>query len=267
MAPTTQTITPIRLLVSAEWLADRIREPTLKVVDVRLPEGYAHGHIPGAINLPLPVLQVFHDGTPEMLAGQTEFETRLGERGIRETDTIVLYDEMWGMPAARVLWSLERYGHQDAYILDGGLDRWKAEGRPLTTNSPPSTPATYRARPANDCEASHDWLRNHVNDPDIVVVDTRTPNEYRQGHVPGAINWDWMNAIPDHSASTLRPDDELRAELESLGVTPDKEIVVYCRSGTRSAHTYFTLRHLGFPGVRNYDGSWLAWSIKERYRE
>lgn len=267
MVPTTQTITKPKLLVSPEWLAGRIGQPTVKVVDVRSPDVYADGHIPGAVNLSLPTLQTFRDGTPEMLVGQPEFEARVGQLGVRETDTVVLYDEMWGMPAARVLWALERYGHEDAHILNGGLDRWKAEGRPLTANSPAPSPTTYHATPVNEREASHDWLRTHLNDPAIVVVDTRTPNEYRQGHVPGAINWDWMNAVPVDSHATLRPDDELRAELEALGVTPDKEIVVYCRSGARSSHTYLTLRHLRYPRVRNYDGSWLAWSVKEVHRE
>jgi len=255
------------LLVSSEWLADHIHEPSVKAVDVRLAEAYASGHIPGAVSLPLPVLRTYRDGTPEMLVGQSEFEARMGHLGIRETDTVVLYDEMWGLPAARVLWALERYGHEEVYILDGGLDRWKAEGRRVVTNSSAITPATYHATPVNEREAPHDWLRTHLDDPDLVVIDTRTPNEYHQGHVPGAINWDWMNAVPDDIHLTLRPDDELRAELEALGVTPDREIVVYCRSGVRSAHLYFTLRDLGYPRVRNYDGSWLAWSAREEHRE
>ncbi|MFQ5858052.1 MAG: sulfurtransferase, partial [Anaerolineae bacterium] len=263
MAPTTHRSTQSKLLVSPEWLADHIGQPAIKVVDVRSPEAYADGHIPGAVNLPLPGLQTFRDGTPEMLVELPEFEARLGQVGIRETDTVILYDHMWGMPAARVLWALERYGHEDARILDGGIDQWEADGRPLTRNTPALSPTTYHARPVDVGEASHDWLRAHLNDPDILVVDTRTPNEYQQGHIPGAINWDWMNAVPFNSPSALRPDGELRAELEALGVTPDKEIVAYCRSGARSAHLYFALRHLGYPRVRNYDGSWLAWSAKE----
>lgn len=267
MPVTTQTMTQPKLLISPEWLADRLSQPGVKVIDVRSTDAYANGHIPGAISLPLPALQASREGVPEMLVGQPEFEARMGERGIRETDTAVLYDETWGMPAARVFWALERYGHKDARLLDGGLDRWQAAGWPVTTNPPSPSPASYRGLPVDEREAAHDWLRAHLDDPNSVIVDTRTPKEYNQGHVPGAINWDWMNAVPVDSQSTLRPDGELRAELEALGVTPDKEIVVYCRSGARSSHLYFTLRHLGYPRVRNYDGSWLAWSAKEVQHE
>jgi thiosulfate/3-mercaptopyruvate sulfurtransferase len=255
------------LLMATDWLADNITQPATKVVDTRLPEAYAEGHIPHALNLPLPALQTVREGVPEMLVDSDELEARLGQMGIRETDTVVLYDSMWGLPSARVFWALECLGHARLYILDGGLDRWQQEGRSLAHNAPPTTPVTYRAQPVDAAEASHAWLRDRLNHPDLVVVDTRTPTEYAAGHLPGAVNWDWMNAVPPGSSSVVRPAEELRPELEALGITPDREVVVYCRSGARSAHTYFTLRYLGYPRVRNYDGSWLAWSLKEGDRE
>ncbi|MFQ5594855.1 MAG: sulfurtransferase [Anaerolineae bacterium] len=267
MVTTTRDGAQPKILVASEWLDEHAGHPAVKIVDVRSAEAYAEGHIPGAISLPLATLQTFRDGTPEMLVQQPEFEAHVGQLGIHATDTVVLYDNMWAMPAARVLWALERYGHQDARILDGGIDGWEAEGRPLTTNPPALSPANYHAAPADQRVASHDWLVAHLDDPHIVIVDTRTPQEYHQGHVPGAINWDWMNAVPDNSPAALRPAAELRSELVALGVTPDKEIVAYCRSGARSSHFYFALRHLGYPRVRNYDGSWLAWSVKETCRE
>lgn len=258
-----QTRTIPKFLASTAWLAENSSQPAIKLVDVRFPEIYADGHLPGALNLPLPALATTRDGVPEMLLDQAAFEARLGELGIQETDTVVLYDGMWGLPAARALWALERFGHEDVRILEGGFDRWKTEGRPLTTNSPAPSPTRYRATLSDQRVATHTWLREHLADPDVLIVDTRTPKEYAQGHVPGAVNWDWANALPADNASALRPAGELHTELESLGVTPEKEIVVYCRSGARSAHTYFTLRHLGYPKIRNYDGSWLAWSLKE----
>lgn len=258
-----RVVTQSKLIVSPEWLAERISQSSVTVIDVRSPDIYAGGHIPHALNLPYAALQTFRDGVPEMLVDPSAFEAQMGQLGIRETDTVVLYDDMWGMPAARGLWALERYGHEDVRLLDGGLGRWKGEGRPLVINTPAPSPTVYRATPVDEREVSHEWLRTHLDDPDIVIVDTRSPNEYRQGHMPGAVNWDWMNAVPTDSRSTLRPDDELRAELEAIGITPDKDVVAYCRSGARSAHVYLTLRHLGYPRVRNYDGSWLAWSLKE----
>ena len=267
MVLSVNTTTQSRLLISTEWLATHIDQRDVKVVDVRLPDVYADGHLPEAVNLPLPALATVRDGVPEMLIKQAEFEARLGAPGICETDTLVLYDGMWGLPAARALWALERYGHRSVHILDGGFDRWKAVGRPLTTNSPAPAPTAYRATSIDDRLATHDWLVAHLDDPDVVVVDTRSPKEYNDGHVPSAVNWDWMLSVPGDNSSPVRPADELRPELTALGITPDKEIVVYCRSGARSAHTYFTLRGLGYPRVRNYDGSWLAWSAKEAQNE
>ena len=95
--------------------------------------------------------------------------------------------------------------------------------------------------------------------PDLLLLDTRSRSEYAQGHLPGAICWDWMNGVPLQGWETMRPATELRTELELLGITPDKEIVTYCRSGARAAHTYLLLRNLGYPRVRLYDGSWLEW--------
>lgn len=263
MVLTVKTTPQSRLLVSADWLATHSSQPDVKLVDVRSPNIYTDSHLPNALNLPLPALATVRDGVPEMLIDQPAFENRLGQLGLRETDTIVLYDGMWGLPAARALWALERYGHKSVHVLDGGFDAWQVEGRPLTNNSSATTARTiYHATPIDDRVATHDWLVAHLNDPDIVVVDTRTPNEYRAGHVPGAVNWDWMMSVPAGNSSPIRPPAELRTELASRGITPDREIVVYCRSGARSSHTYFTLRYLGYPRVRNYDGSWLAWSAK-----
>lgn len=251
------------LLVSEQWLADNIDRPTIKVVDTRLPDAYATGHIPGASSLPLSALQTVRDGIPEMLLGSDELAAQLGRIGIQEMHTVVLYDGMWGLPSARVFWALECLGHRSVHILDGGIDRWQQEGGPLTREASHAESVTYRGRRVERPEATHGWLLNRLGDADLVVVDTRTAKEYAGGHVPGAVNWDWMNAVPEDSQCVLRPKDELRAELEALGITPDREIVVYCRSGARSAHTYFTLRFLGYSRVRNYDGSWLAWSLKE----
>ncbi len=255
------------MLVSPDWLAQHLDHSTIKVVDVRSPEAYAEGHIPGAVHLPMSALQTFRDGTPEMLVEQSAFEKQVGQVGIHEHDTLVFYDDMWGMLAARVLWSFERYGYQAVYLLDGGWDRWVEEGRPTTQEATRLPPTIYHATPVDERDAPHEWVRAHLDAPDVLLLDARSPNEYAHGHVPGAVNWEWMRALLAGSAASWRPAEEIRAELEALGITPDKEIVAYCQSGVRSAHVYFTLRNLGYPRVRNYDGSWLAWSLKEVHHE
>ncbi|MDX1687056.1 MAG: rhodanese-like domain-containing protein, partial [Candidatus Promineifilaceae bacterium] len=117
--------------------------------------------------------------------------------------------------------------------------------------------------PAGEHLATQEWVQEHLQDTGVALVDTRTPNEFGAGHLPGAVCWDWFNGVPVGSWDTVRPASELQAELSGLGVTPEKEIVTYCRTGARAAHTYLLLRHLGFPHVRLYDGSWVEWIQKD----
>jgi thiosulfate/3-mercaptopyruvate sulfurtransferase len=186
----------------------------------------------------------------------------MGELGINEDMAVVLYDSNWGMPAARVLWALAYYGHSNAAVLNGGWDRWQEEGRPTSRAIQPPAPTRFIPHPNPTYLAELAWLQAHLDDPNVALIDTRTPNEYAAGHLPNAISWDWMNGVPVEGWDTVRPAGELAAELAALGITPDKEIVTYCRSGARAAHTHLLLRNLGYPRVRNYDGSWLEWSAR-----
>jgi thiosulfate/3-mercaptopyruvate sulfurtransferase len=250
------------LIVSTDWLAAHLDAADLRLVDVRSANEYAEGHLPGAVQLDLGALAQEEDGVPGMLIDPAAYAAVMGQLGIDADSAVVLYDSNWGMPAARVLWTLHRFGHHKTALLDGGWDRWQEEARPATTN--PHVPQATRFAPHPDDSrlAELSWVQAHLDDPDVVLVDTRTPGEYAQGHLPGALNWDWMNGVPVGRWDTLRPVAELYSELAALGITPDKEIVTYCRSGARASHTYLLLRHLGYPRVRNYDGSWLEWSAR-----
>lgn len=264
--PSNPISTPIStlpgLLVTPDWLADRLDANDLRLVDVRGADDYAEGHLPGALRLDLAALAYEADGVPGMLIGPAAYAAVMNQLGIDAGTSAVLYDSNWGMPAARVLWTLQRYGHDRAALLDGGWDRWLEEGRPITTRPLGPQAAHFEPRPAAATLATLDWVQGHLDDPNVVLVDTRTPAEFAAGRLPGALNWDWMNGLPAQGWNTLRPTAELVAELTALGITPDKEIVTYCRSGARASHTYLLLRHLGYPRVRNYDGSWLEWSAR-----
>jgi thiosulfate/3-mercaptopyruvate sulfurtransferase len=202
------------------------------------------------------------DGVPGMLISPEAFAAMMGQLGIDDNRAVVIYDSNWGMPAARVLWTLAYYGHSNASVLNGGWDRWQEEGRPINQVIDPPTPTHFTPRPTAAHLAEISWVQSHLEDPNVILIDTRTPNEYAAGHLPNAISWDWMNGVPASGWDAVRPAEELAAELAALGVTPDKEIVTYCRSGARASHTYLLLRHLGYPRVRNYDGSWLEWSAR-----
>lgn len=250
------------LLVSTDWLAQHLHASDLRVVDVRPADAFAEGHIPGAVQIDLAALTTTLDGVQGMLIGPEAFAAIMGQLGIDDDHAVLLYDSNWGMPAARVLWALAYYGHGNAAVLNGGWDRWEEEARPISQAITLPTPTRFIANPIPSHLAELSWLQSRLEDPNIVLIDTRTPNEYAAGHLPNAINWDWMNGVPVAGWDTVRPADELAVELASLGITPDKEIITYCRSGARASHTHLLLRSLGYPRVRNYDGSWLEWSAR-----
>ena len=248
------------LLVTPQWLAQRLQNPALCLLDVREAASYDEGHIPGAIQVALASLSREIDGVPGMLLPQDAFAREMSRLGVSRGRSVVIYDDNWGLPAARVLWALARYGHDHVADLDGGIDRWQEEGYAISVEPTKAAPTTFQPQARDEQLATRTWLRKRLVDPDLVLLDTRAPGEFAAGHLPGAVCWDWINGVPMGSWDTLRPAGELREELARLGVTPEKEIVTYCRSGARAAHTYLLLRHLGFPRVRLYDGSWLDWS-------
>lgn len=265
-------------LVTGDWLEHRLGQPGLVVVesdeDVLL---YETGHIPGAVKVDWhtelndPVVRDYLDG-----AGFAEL---LSRKGINRDDTIVIYGDKNNWWAAYALWVFSLFGHEDVRLLDGGRDRWIAEGRPMTTDAPAITPTDYPVVERDDStlRAYKDDVLAHLGNP---LIDVRSPEEYsgerttapaypeegalRAGHIPSAQSVPWAKAVAEDG--TFRS----RAELEDVylagaGLTPGDEVVAYCRIGERSSHTWFVLKHLlGFENVRNYDGSWTEWGSAVR---
>ena len=260
-------------LVTTQWLAEHLGEPGLVVVesdeDVLL---YDSGHIPGAVkvdwhtDLNDPVTRDYVDGA--------RFAQIMGSRGITRDTTIVVYGDKSNWWAAYALWVFTLFGHEDVRLLDGGRAKWVAEGRDLTREVPQPEAVDYPVVEREDApiRAFKDDVLAHLGGQ---LVDVRSPGEFsgellhmpdypqegavRGGHVPGARNVPWARAAAEDA--TFRP----RAELESIyltekGLSSDDEVIAYCRIGERSSHTWFVLTHLlGFPKVRNYDGSWTEW--------
>lgn len=246
-------------LVTPEWLAEHLNQ--VCVLDARLHENYAETHIPSSLHVDLKALRCTKDGVDGMLIEPEAFAAVVSSLGIGSDTFVVIYDDYFGQIAARVGWSLLRYGHTAFALLDGGWDAWEAAGLPTTSEVQPPIHAEFVPKLTDSPIADLDWVRAHLNAPGVVLLDTRSPAEYGKGHIPNAVAWNWENAT---SFDTMfRPLNELREELAGIGVTPDKEIVTYCQSGMRASHTYFLLKQLGFERVRMYDGSWAEWSIKE----
>ncbi len=262
-------------LVSTEWLAEHLGHPDLVVVesdeDVLL---YETGHIPGAVkvdwhmDLNDPVTRDYLDGE--------KFAELMASKSIGRDTTVVFYGDNYNWWAAYALWVFSLFGHSDVRLLDGGRSKWVGEGRPMTTDVPDRAATDYPVVPRDDApiRAFRDDVMRHIGS-ERPLVDVRSPQEFsgellhmpdypqegslRGGHIPGAANVPWKRAANEDA--TFKGLDELKAIYEEeQGLGGDQDIVAYCRIGERSSHTWFVLHHLmGFPRVRNYDGSWTEW--------
>jgi thiosulfate/3-mercaptopyruvate sulfurtransferase len=263
-----QTGPPI--LVDVEWVAARLGTPDLRIVDMTTqPDDYRRGHIPGATYLHVNDARVRVPAGGFRLPTAEEGARLLGSLGLTPATLVVIYDDEGGLHGSRLFFTLEALGHAHAAILDGGSQRWKAAGRPWTSDVPRIAPTVYPAPRESGRVVSAEWLRDRLQQPDLVLVDARTPAEYagqdvqarRGGHIPGAVNIEWRkNLRPD---GTFKSVDELRAMYAAGGVTPDKTVVTYCQTHHRAAHTYFVLRLLGYPRIAGYDRSWAEWGNRD----
>ncbi len=262
------------VLVDTDWVERHRDDPGVVLAEVdENPDLYAEGHIPGAVALHWRAemqQQVVRD-----VIDRAGFGSLLASKGIANDTTVVLYGDKNNWFAAYAYWYLKLYGHADARIMDGGRQKWIDDGRPVTQSEPHITPAAYTAAPIDDAlRMRRDAVLDIVHAGGHALVDVRSPQEYsgeliampgyeqegaqRGGHIPGAMSIPWAQAVREDG--TFRPADELRALYAARGVTPDRPVTAYCRIGERSSHTWFVLRELlGYPDVRNYDGSWTEW--------
>jgi thiosulfate/3-mercaptopyruvate sulfurtransferase len=262
------------VLVTTGWLAEHLGDDDLVVAEVdENPDLYEEGHIPGAVKLHW--RDDLQDPVERDLVDRPTFERVLGERGIANATTVVVYGDKNNWFAAYAYWYLKVYGHADVRVLDGGRQKWIDEGRELTTERPSPQAASYSAGERDESiRAYRDQVQEWLGAEERALVDVRSPAEFsgeliappgyeqegaqRAGHIPSAESIPWASAVRDDG--TFKPADDLRALYEGRGVTPDKEVTAYCRIGERSAHTWFVLRELlGYERVRNYDGSWTEW--------
>jgi thiosulfate/3-mercaptopyruvate sulfurtransferase len=263
-----------QVLVTTEWLAEHLDDESVAIAEVdENPDLYDEGHIPGAVQLHW--RDDLQDPVERDLVEKEVFERLLGERGISNQTTVVLYGDKNNWFAAYAYWYLKIYGHEDVRILDGGRQKWVDEGRELSTDVPSPEGVAYSAKPRDEAlRAYRDAVREGIGAQGSALVDVRSPQEYtgelvappgyeqegaqRAGHIPTAQSIPWALAVQDDG--TFKPAQELRELYENKGVTPDKHVTAYCRIGERSAHTWFVLRELlGYETVKNYDGSWTEW--------
>ncbi len=265
------------VLVSTDWVADHKEDAGVRLIEVN--EDillYETGHIEGSVKVDWQ--GDFWDPVMREFISADELSALLGRLGLKEGDTLVLYGDKSNWWAAYAYWFLSYNGVQNLKLMNGGRQKWVAEGRELVTTPTDLTPTTYGAlRRDESLRAYRDEVKAHiqaVQDGRGALVDVRSPDEFsgkvthmpaypqegvlRGGHIPGARSIPWAKATNEDG--TFKSADELTALYSGEGVTPDKDVIAYCRIAERSSHSWFVLRELlGYPSVRNYDGSWTEW--------
>jgi len=250
-------------LISTEELADLRARGGVTVLDARGLPAYVKGHVPGAVPSRW---QDFTDpkGRAKGLIhpDSAELARRFGALGVADDRPVVVYSEPfehWGAEG-RFFWMLHYLGHADVRVLDGGFPKWRREGREIAHMPTRPAPAAFTALPRLDVFIDRDGVAACLNDnPDAVLVDARSSEEYvKEGRIPGAVNLPWVTLYREDG--TLKDEGALRDLLAPAGVTPEREVIPYCTGGVRSAWVFFVLHVLGYPRLKNYDGSWWDWT-------
>ncbi len=263
------------VLVDTEWVAQHLNDPNVRIVEAdEDPLLYeAIGHIPNAVKLDWHV--DVQDPVRRDFVNKRDFEALMSRYGITNDTTVVFYGDKNNWYAAYSYWLFELYGHRDARVMNGGRAKWEAEGRAYTKDVPQFPPTHYHAQEANvNIRAFRRQVEELLERGGAALVDVRSNDEYtgklvhmvnypqegasRGGHIPSAQNIPWGTAA--NSDGTFKSAEELRQIYGGKGITSEKPVIAYCRIGERSAHTWFVLTQLlGYPNVRNYDGSWTEW--------
>ena len=260
-------------VVSTKWVSEHKSDANVVIVEVDVDtSAYNDGHIPGAVGWSWNTQLC--DQIQRDIIKKEDLEQLLGSSGISNETTVVVYGDNDNWFAAWAFWQLKLYRHKDVRIMNGGRKKWSLEGREFTIEPPTVSPTTYTAaEPDFDIRAFLPHVQVSKGANDVVLVDVRSPDEFtgkilappglpetcqRGGHIPWAQNIPWE--LSCNEDGTFKSYAELKALYEEKGVTSDKETIAYCRIGERSSHTWFVLKYLlGYPAVKNYDGSWTEW--------
>ncbi len=257
--------------VSTEWLVEH-RDKAL-VLDVRRAPLYWLGHIDGAQHISHDQFLATRNAVESLVPDFADIAKLLGSLGASQKTPVVVYAEDSNPYAARLVWTLHYHGHTNAYVLDGGYQKWSKEGRATSLlSSAKPEPIDYKVveLPSYpDVRAEADYIRTRIDHPYTVIWDTRRTAEFvgtevranRGGHIPGAVHLDWTELQTDvDGVKVLRSRDEIISLLNERGLTPDREIVAHCQTGIRSSYATLVLMGLGYGRTKNYDGSWIEWA-------
>lgn len=255
------------LILEPAQLGTLLDQPGIRIIDLSKPEVHAQAHIPGAVLLNYPHIVAQMPPVMGLLPEADVLARLFGSLGINNDTHVVAYDDEGGGKASRLLWTLAACGHTRYSLLNGGLHSWANEGNKLVNTPTSVSPGEFRVERNSAVIAEQHYILSRLGADDVALLDARTAAEYNGtdvrashgGHIPGAVNMDWMTALDQGRNLRLKGSATLQDMLDNLGVTPEKEVITYCHSHHRSALLFVVLQALGYQRVRGYPGSWSDW--------
>ncbi len=255
------------LIIEPEQLQTQLGADNIVVLDLSQPTTYLQQHIPGAYFLEYGWITKTQNPVMGLLPDIEQLNRVLSAFGLTTDTHIVAYDDEGGGRACRLLWTLDTLGHKHYSLLNGGLQNWASKNLPLSNDIIWPTPASYSGTLDASPIADKQFILDSLNDDSTLILDCRSPMEYsgtkvfaaRGGHIPGAVNMNWMDLIDTENQLRLKPVNEIEQILQSKGVTKDKTIITHCQTHHRSSHSYIVLKSLGYEKIKGYPGSWSDW--------
>lgn len=255
------------VVINPQELQPYLNSTNTLLVDLCAPDRYQQGHIPGAISLQYSQIVAAQEPVMGLVPNEAHLSALFTTLGLQQNTHVIAYDDEGNGKASRLLYTLHCMGHTNVSIVDGGLVAWLDDGNTAETTANQVKPSVYVAQLNDDVIADREWIQAHSSNEDVAMLDTRSAGEFsgaivraaRGGHIPGAVNIEWTDAMDRSNGFRLKDDETLRKLFETQGITPDKQVVVYCQTHHRSAHTFMVLKHLGFERLKGYPGAWSDW--------
>lgn len=261
-------MTQARYFIEPDELEALRNNEKLVIVDLCKAKQYAQAHIPGAHYVNYIDIVKMDKPVMGLLPENESFSALLSSLGIDKQSLIVAYDDEGGGCAARFIWTLNVFGHTTGVILNGGLHSWANEGHELSNKLPDKPqPSGYTVKKTHHHTATRAFIKTHLDDDNLAIIDARSLAEYngekklaeKAGHIPGAIHYEWTEAMNMNNNLRRLPAEQLEQRLESMGIGKDKDVICYCQSHHRSAYSWLVLKSLGYETVLGYPGSWSEW--------
>ena len=248
-------------IIEAKEVKDYMNKQEVVIVDMQKPEDYAKGHLAGAVNITLQNI-VINIPVPNMLAPKEQIEVVLGAKGIGNDTSILIYDNNNNMEAARMFWTLQVYGHQNIKVISGGIKAIEAAKLEINTEIPVVSSVKYTTKDKNtNIIATIEEVKAQASEPksNTVILDTRTPEEFAEGNIPGSILMNYLDN--NYFDNTYKSVQDIKIRYIENKVTTDKQVIMYCKTSVRAAQTYLALYNAGYRNLKVYDGAWLEWDL------